>query len=261
MLNKINCGNCRDVIPRIDDESIDLVITSPPYNVDLGNNNYNQNPYDLYNDNQEHKDYIKFLTSVFGVDLYDKMKSGGRICINIGDGKNGNVPTSSDITQFMVRCGYIPYTHIIWEKSQVGNRCSWGSFMSPSSPSFPTPFEHILIFCKDSKKLSYKGETDLTKQEFIDWSLALWRFAPETRMKKMGHPAMFPEELPKRLIKMLSWKDAVVLDPFNGIGTVTYVAQQLGRRFIGIELSEEYCRKTCERMKIEDYVLCDGING
>lgn len=247
-LNQIYRGDCRRIIPIIDDQSIDMVICSPPYNVNLGDNRYHKNPYDLYNDNKDHHDYMGFLKHVFEL-LYDKMKKGGRVCINIGDGKNGGVPSASDIIQFMTGdLNYIPYTHIIWDKSQVGNRCAWGSFRSPSSPSFPTPFEHILVFAKETKKLQWKGETDLTKEEFIDWSLAIWKFAPETRQKKMGHNAMFPPELPKRLIKMLSYKDALVLDPFSGLGTTALVAKSLGRNYIGIELSEEYCEKARKRI-------------
>ena len=108
------------------------------------------------------------------------------------------------------------------------------------SPSFPTPFENILVFAKGNKKLQYKGETDLTKQEFIDWSLALWRFAPETRQKKFGHPAMFPEELPKRCIKLFSWVGATVIDVFCGAGTTCKVAKKLNRNFIGFEIDKGY---------------------
>ena len=238
--NNIYLGDCLKGIELLVDNSIDLCVTSPPYNVNLGNNKYNKNPYNLYNDNKEHKQYIEWLKTIF-FKLYFKLKDGGRVCINIGDGKNGAVPTSSDITHFMTReLNYIPMTHIIWEKSQVGNRTSWGSFKSPSSPSFPTPFENILVFAKGNKKLQYKGETDLTKQEFIDWSLALWRFAPETRQKKFGHPAMFPEELPKRCIKLFSWVGATVIDVFCGAGTTCKVAKELNRNFIGFEIDKEY---------------------
>lgn len=248
--NIYNC-NCEDGIKELEDNSIDLIITSPPYNVDLGNNKYNKNSYDLYNDNKEHKEYIEWMHLIFK-NLYIKIKSGGRVCINIGDKKNGAVPTASDITQFMTLIGYIPMTHIIWNKNQIGNRTAWGSFNSPSSPSFPTPFEHILVFCKDNKKLQYSGKTDLTKKEFIDWSLALWNFTPEIKQKKMGHPAMFPEELPKRLMKMLSWENSFILDPFSGLGTVGKVAKDNNRNFILFELSEEYCKKACERIGIDE---------
>lgn len=239
-INKLYNMDCVEGLQQLDDNSIDLVVTSPPYNVDLGNNKYNKNPYDLYNDNRSHQNYLGWMKDILYI-LYRKIKTGGRICINIGDGKNGSIPTSSDFIQIMVGMNYIPYTHIIWNKSQVGARTAWGSFNSPSSPSFPTPFEHILIFAKGSKKLQYKGISDLGKQEFIDWSLALWEFPPETRQSKIGHPAMFPEELPKRCIKMLSWVGAVVLDPFAGVGTTLRVAKQLNRKYIGFEISKDYC--------------------
>lgn len=238
---KLYHNDCLDVIDCLENDSIDLVITSPPYNVNLGKNKHNKNSYDLYNDNKEHADYISWLQSIFS-NLYPKLKKGSRLCINIGDGKNGKIPTHSDIIQFMTKIGYLPYANIIWNKGQVGNRFAWGSWMSPSSPSFVKPYEFILIFAKESNKLQAKGETDLEKQEFIDWSLSLWNIKPETQMKKIGHPAMMPVEIPKRLIKMLSWKDATVFDPFNGAGTTGLACQQLGRKYIGAEISEDYCQ-------------------
>ena len=247
-LNRIYNIDCLKGIELLDNKSIDLCVTSPPYNVNLGNNKYNKNAYDLYNDNREHKEYIKWLKTIFET-LYPKLKSGGRVCINIGDGKNGSIPTSSDIINFMTHeINYIPMAHIIWEKNQIGNRTSWGSFKSPSCPSFPTPFEHILVFCKESKKLQDVGETDLTKEEFIDWSLSLWRFPPETRQKKYGHPAMFPEELPRRCIKMFSWVNATVIDIFSGLGTTCKVAKELNRNYIGFEISDEYCKLSIQRI-------------
>lgn len=240
-------GDASKICKKLQNSSIDLVVTSPPYNVNLGNNKYNKNSYDLYIDNIDHQEYINWLKSIFNV-IYDKLVIGGRVCINIGDGKNGAIPTSSDVIQFMKELKYIPYTHIIWNKSQVGNRTSWGSFKSPSSPSFPTPFEHILVFCKESRKLKSKGETDLTKEEFIKWSLALWEFPPETKQKAIGHPAMFPLELPTRCIKMFSYIDAVVLDPFCGAGTTCVAAKQLDRKYIGIDISEKYCTISRQRL-------------
>ena len=239
---------CEDGIVLLDNKSVDLVVTSPPYNVNLGNNKSSARPYDLYNDNKEHQEFIDWLQEVFGL-LYSKIKSGGRLCINIGNQRNGAVPTASDVTQFMSKkLGYIPYTFIVFDKSQTGRRTAWGSFQSPSSPSFPTPFEFILVFCKDNKKLQWKGKTDLTKEEFINWTLPLWKFTSETRMKKYGHPAMFPEELPKRCIKMFSWIGATVLDPFAGAGTTLKVAKELNRNYIGFEISKNYCDITEKRL-------------
>ncbi len=131
----------------------------------------------------------------------------------------------------------------------VYHNCSWGSWLSPSAPSFPKPFEYIMVFAKDSNKLQYEGETDLTKKEFIDWSLALWSIAPEKNMKKIGHPAVFPLALPYRLIKMLSWKNSLILDPFNGAGTTGVACKKLNRNYIGIELSQKYCDITKKRIK------------
>lgn len=241
-MNYLKAGNSLDLINEIADNSIDLTITSPPYNVDFGNNKVKKAGYDLYKDNKEHNEYILWLKELFSL-IYIKTKSGGRIAININDGKNGSIPTSSDIIQFMSKeIGWIPMAHIIWNKNTTSNRTAWGSWLSPSSPSFPTTFERILIFCKDSKKLSYKGETDLSRDEFIKWANSMWTFSPEKNMKKFKHNAMFPEELPTRLIKMLSWKGALVFDPFVGVGTTCLSAKKNGRNYIGFDISEEYIK-------------------
>jgi DNA modification methylase len=197
-------GKAEDVIPLIDDESIDLVITSPPYNVDLGNNKFNKTPYDLYNDNKDHFDYIKWLKNIFE-QIYPKLVSGARVAINIGDGQNGRVPTHADIIHFMTReLNYIPMANIVWDKKQIGNRTSWGSFASPSSPSFPKPFEYIMIFAKDNVKLQTKGETDLHKEEFKKWAYSLWDMTAETQMKKIGHPACVDSET--ECLTTMGWK-------------------------------------------------------
>ena len=246
---KLYNGDCLEVMKAIHDKSIDLIITSPPYNVDLGNNKYNKTPYNTYNDNKEHSDYMEWLKDIFQ-EAYRLLKSGGRVAINIGDGKNGAIPTHSDIIHFMTKdIGYIPMATIIWDKSQISNRAAWGSWLSPSSPSFPTPHEYILIFAKESKKLITKGETDLTEDEFKSWAYGIWKIKPETNMKKVGHPAVYPIELPTRLIKMLSWKDATILDPFMGSGTTGVACINTNREFIGIELDTGYFNIAKQRIE------------
>jgi len=249
-INKIHCGRSEDLIPRLPNDSIDLVITSPPYNVDLGRNKYNKNPYDIYQDNKEYWEYLSWLKCIFG-ELKLKLVKGGRVCINIGDKENGKIPTHSDIIGFMTHeLKYLLKTTIIWNKSQIGNRTSWGSWKSPSNPSFPTPFEYILVFCNESqKKIGEKGAITVSGEEFITNSLALWTFAPENKMQDLGHPAMFPIELPHRLIQQLSYENDIVLDIFSGMGTTCLTAAMLKRRWVGFELSKHYVPRSEKRIR------------
>jgi site-specific DNA-methyltransferase (adenine-specific) len=237
--NYIYCEDNMTTIDRMEDDYLDLTITSPPYNVNLGNNTYNKSAYDLYNDNLEHRDYIDWLGQLFHR-IYQKTKPGGRCVINVGDGRNGRVPTHVDIFNVMRESKWIPMANIIWMRNNAGNRTSWGSFKSPSSPSFVQPYEFIMVFAKESLKLQCKGETDLTKEEFIPWTWAFWNIGTESA-KRIGHPAPFPVELPLRCIKMLTWRDAVVYDPFMGSGTTAVACKMTGRRFIGSEISPDYC--------------------
>lgn len=111
-------------------------------------------------------------------------------------------------------------------------------------------WEFLEVFCKgDLKKQGENTNADITADEFKKWVYAKWNIAPERNMKDWKHPAMFPEDLAKRVIKLFSFENDVVLDPFNGVGTTTKVAKQFNRKFIGIDVSEEYCEKAEERLK------------
>lgn len=234
---------------RFEDNSIDLTVTSPPYNVDLGNDIYRTTwAYDVHDDNMPYSLYLEWLEVRFRL-LFQKTAIGGRCCVNIGNQKNGRIPLVKDFMVLMENIGWLPYTQILWNKNQVSPRTAWGSFMSPSSPSFPTPFEFILVFCKDEFKIQHKGKTDLTKKEFIDFSLALWSMSP-AKKSKTNHPAAFPPELPYRCIKMFSWIGDLVYDPFAGIGTTLNVAEFLGRLSYGSELSVGYYNEFILKNKI-----------
>lgn len=245
-MNTLFHGDCLVGLATLPDDCLDLTITSPPYNVALGANRFKKDGYDSLTDDLPHAQYITWLAEVFAL-VYQKTKPGGRCAINIGNAKNGAIPTAHDVAHFMqYELGWLPMTTIIWRKSQTSNRTAWGSWQSPSAPSFPTPFEYILVFAKETRKLQWRGETDLTKEEFITWSLALWTFPGEAQ--KQWHPAPFPAELPRRLIKMLSWRGALVADPFAGSGTTLRVAQQLGRRYWGSEISETYVARARQEL-------------
>lgn len=246
-MNEIFCGKAEDVIKDFPDDLVNLIVTSPPYNVNLGKNKYKKDGYDFHEDNKNHDDYIQDMRTFFS-NCKRILTNDARIVINIGDAKNGKITTHSDVIQMMKELHYIPYGIIIWNKKTTSNRCAWGSFKSPSQPSFPIPFEYILIFAKNSLKLEHKGKSDLTKDEFVKWSLAHWEFPPETR-KEFEHPAPFPTELPKRCIKMLSYVDDVVLDPYCGTGTTCVTAKELNRKYIGIDISEKYCNYSKTRLR------------
>lgn len=245
-MNDFLVGDCGSILLQLPEESVDLVVTSPPYNTGV--------EYEDYKDNLPHTEYLSWLKGIF-FKTHRILKFGGRVCIIVGDGNNGAIPTHSDITQFMQDLKYIPMTTIIWDKKNCSSRTSWGSFKSPSCPSFPTPFEYVLVFAKGSRKLQTSGETDLTKEEFIEWSLPIWfiqakEYMATTAMINRGdHPAPFPEEIAKRCIKMFSWKDSVVLDPFAGYGTTAVVCKKYDRQYICIELSELYATKALTRLK------------
>ena len=239
-INTIYNQNCLDTLNMMYDSFLDLTITSPPYNVDL--------KYDVYADNVPYYEYLEELKSVFS-EVYNKTKSGGRCIINIGDKNNGRVSLHSDIIQMMKNIGWLSFCCIIWNKNTTCNRAAWGSYLSPSCPSFPTPFEYILGFSKDNLKLSYKGESDLLKEEFISWTLPIWSFSGNSD-RGIKHPAPFPIELPTRCIKLFSWKNAIVYDPFMGSGTTAIACKNNNRNFIGSEISKEYYLSSLDRINL-----------
>lgn len=246
-LNKIFNGDCLDILSFMPSNFVDLVVTSPPYNTNMA--------YDSYKDKKTYRSYLYWLRKIFQ-QIYRCLKPGGRCVIVIGDQKNGRIATHTDVIDFMInKLKYLLMSTIVWNKENVSNRASWGSFASPKEPSFPTPFEYVLVFAKKSRKILGKGETDITKEEFIKWAYALWTFeridykdSSRTINNKI-HPAAFPEHLVERCIKMFSWKGAVILDPFLGSGTTAVVAKKLEREYIGIELSSFYCKMAERRVK------------
>ncbi|GAA9137770.1 hypothetical protein Taitung73_01880 [Helicobacter pylori] len=161
------------------------------------------------------------------------------------------IPTHHFISKFFIDEGLIWKGEILWEKNNYNCKyCTWGSWKSPAAPYLKYSWEFIEIFCKNNlKKEGNKDSIDITDDEFKKWVYGKWNFAPERNMKQYGHDAMFPEELVKRCLKLFSYQNDIVLDPFNGAGTTTKVAKQLGRRFIGIDISEKYCEVARARLK------------
>lgn len=242
MENRIICGDSVSELEKMESNFVDCVITSPPYNFKM--------EYDKHNDKMDWNEYIKLLSDVFD-ECGRVLKENGRMFINIIPNFKVGVPTHAIIIErIQKQTNSLNWRGtIIWDKNGRNSGTAWGSWMSPSAPYGSQTWEYIEIFSKgDWKKSGKAKDIDIEREEFLKWVNFNWRIPTERRMKKFGHPAMFPEELPRRIIKLFTYKNDIILDPFNGVGTTTYVASKLGRRYIGIDISEEYCKTARQRL-------------
>jgi len=238
--NKIINGDVLNIMKEIPNNSIQLVITSPPYNVGKD--------YDNHHDQMDYKEYLKWLKKVWK-ETKRVLVPGGRFCLNIAPtGIKDFFPIHHDFSNQLRKLGMKFRTEIIWYKQTMLKRTAWGSWKSPSNPHIIPSWEYILIFSKSSNKLEgNKEDVDITTDEFKKYSDGFWHISPEK--KRRGHPAPFPEELIYRLIKFYSYKGNAVLDMFGGTGTVATVALKTGRKFIHIDISKEYNKTARERLK------------
>jgi modification methylase len=263
LYNKLYHGKWEDNIINIPDNFVDLIVTSPPYNIKLGQNKHKTDKYDTYDDNMPYNEYLNWMEYLF-TECHRVLKYGGKLCVNIADGANGSVPTHSDFTHMILNNiendPFKMITTIVWDKGQIGNSCSWGSFCSPSCPSFPTQFEFIIVFGKGDKKHQGEGKVSVSKDNFIRNSRALWKINPETEMmSKYGHPACFPIEVPRRLIDQFTYIDDIVLDPFSGVGTTCAAAKGMKRKYIGFEISENYHKVAEDRLSLISEINDNGF--
>ncbi|MHA1386736.1 MAG: DNA-methyltransferase [Candidatus Helarchaeota archaeon] len=241
-VNTVICGDSKEVLKELPSNCVDLVLTSPPYNFGLG--------YDTSEDGIDWKKYFMMLFLIFE-ECIRVVKYGGRIIVNIQPLYSDYIPSHHLISNFFIQNKLIWKGEILWEKHNYNCKyTAWGSWKSPSNPYLKYTWEFLEIFCKgEMRKQGAKENIDITGDEFKKWVVAGWSIAPERNMKKFGHPAMFPEELAKRVLKLFSYKHDLILDPFNGAGTTTFVAKQLGRRFLGIDISEKYCEIARKRLE------------
>ena len=242
--NKIICADSEEFLKKFPDNCIDLVFTSPPYNFGLD--------YENHKDGIDWNEYFNKLFAVFK-ECIRVIKYGGRIIINVQPLFSDYIPIHHIISDFFMKNKMIWRNEILWEKNNYNCKyTAWGSWKSPSNPYLKYTWEFIEVFCKEShRKEGSVDKIDISGEEFKKWVYAKWDIAPEINMKKYDHPAMFPEELVVRLLKLFSYQDDIVLDPFNGVGTTTLVAHKLKRRYIGIDISKEYCEAAEKRLRNE----------
>jgi site-specific DNA-methyltransferase (adenine-specific) len=220
---------------------VDLIVTSPPYNLDMS--------YGDYDDSDFYVKYLVFIEEFFKKS-FDLLKSDGRMCVNIplDTNKNGYQSIYADIVNIAKRIGFKYQTTIIWDKQITNRQNSWGLWLSASAPFVISPVETILVLYKNTwKKFSGSKISDISKQEFLSWISGLWAFTGESK-KKIKHPAPFPIELPKRCIKLFSYVNDIILDPFLGSGTTLLACIETNRKGVGIELDKNYCDLSKERI-------------
>jgi site-specific DNA-methyltransferase (adenine-specific) len=231
----------------IPNDSVDLIVTSPPYNVNIA--------YNSHDDQLGYADYLEF-TRKWVAKCYALVKSDGRFCLNIPLDKNkgGQQSVCADITTIAKNVGWKYHSTIIWNEQNISRRTAWGSWLSASAPFVIAPVEVIVVLYKEAwKKTSGSGVSDVTRDEFMEWTNGVWSFNGESK-KRVGHPAPFPVELPRRCIKLFSYVGDTVLDPFLGSGTTLLACLRTKRRGIGTEVDRDYCQLAVDRLIKEAHI-------
>ena len=240
-VNVIHYGDSRHMV-HIPDESVHLMITSPPYNVGKE-----------YDDDLTLLDYKTLLTDVLQ-DTYRTLVEGGRACVNIANvGRTPYIPLHSHLIEIALDIGFQMRGEIIWDKgASAGSSCAWGSWRSASNPVLRDVHEYILVFSKGAFKRqtikNTKGVSSIERDDFLESTKSIWRF-PAASATKANHPAPFPLELPRRLIHLYSFVGDLVLDPFMGSGTTAEAALLADRNYVGYEINPRYVERANARLE------------
>jgi site-specific DNA-methyltransferase (adenine-specific) len=241
--NKIyNQDCCIGMRERIPDNSIDLIVTSPPYNLGI--------KYDSYDDKKPLSEYFAWCREWL-TECYRVLKPDGRMCLNHYLSCGTSETRFAPLMRMNCVAEDIGFRHhgcAVWDDRTLTNRNAWGSWLSASAPYLNSPYEGIIILYKDHWKKDRAGETDITPKEFMECASGVWKIQP---CRKYDTIANFPIELPRRCIRFFSYVDDIVLDPFSGAGITCLAAKQARRKYIGFEISPNYYKKSLSNLPQE----------
>jgi len=227
-----------EVMHHLPDSSIHLMVTSPPYNARKE-----------YDQDLSLEEYLDLLRRVFR-ETYRVLVPGGRACVNVANlGRRPYIPLNALITQAMIEERFLMRGEIIWDKgASAGSSTAWGSWMSASNPTLRDTHEYILVFSKQRfKRQSQERQPTVERDDFLENTKSVWRFPTESA-SRVGHPAPFPVELPRRLIELYTFAGEIVLDPFMGSGTTAVAAIETGRHYVGYEVENQYTEVAYQRI-------------
>jgi site-specific DNA-methyltransferase (adenine-specific) len=246
-LNKIFCKSSEHM-EEIPDNSVHLMVTSPPYNVGKE-----------YDEDLSLDEYRALLKRVLS-EVHRVLVPGGRACVNVANlGRKPYIPLHLYITEDALQVGFLMRGEIIWDKAtSASTSTAWGSWRSPTNPTLRDTHEYILVFCKDTfgRKTPPTRASTISRDEFLEFTRSVWTFPAESA-RKVGHPAPFPVELPYRLIQLYTFEKEVVLDPFVGSGATCIAALKTNRFYVAYDISEEYTKLAEKRT--QDFLTRNSI--
>jgi modification methylase len=238
-LDRIFCHSA-EKMTELPDCSVHLMVTSPPYNVGKE-----------YDEDLSMQDYLDFLQRVWQ-ETWRVLVPGGRMCINVANlGRKPYIPQHAFIIEQAIRLGFLMRGEIIWNKAASASpSTAWGSWKSASNPTLRDVHEYILVFCKQTFKRQNpeKRPSTITRDEFLETNKSVWNFKAESA-RRIGHPAPFPLELPRRLIQLYTFENEMVLDPFMGSGQTAIAAARSNRHFVGYEIDGNYVELANRRIQ------------
>jgi DNA modification methylase len=228
VLDRLVCASS-EAMEDLPDDCVALMVTSPPYNVGKD-----------YDADLSLEEYLGLLKRVLA-ETHRVLEPGGRVAVNVANlGRRPYLALNHHVAALLEDLGFLLRGEIVWQKAQgAGGSCAWGSWCLARNPTLRDVHEYVVVASKGSFRRLRLGEDTISRGEFLEATVSVWNIAPASA-RRIGHPAPFPVELPRRLIELYTFRGDLVLDPFMGSGSTAVAAVESGRHFVGYETEPAY---------------------